>query len=343
MTFIVTNAGLAAAVSAASSGPLIQLATFKLGDGVNYTPTATQTDIVGNLLYTAPITSVQPYDANTVDVTMQIPANAGPFSFGEVAVFDSAGVMFACHAYSALQNKTAGLSSGVGSVRNMHCLIRLEQSSTVFNIANGTAPIDSPAFTGTPTAPTAPVDNNSLRIATTAWYMGQKETATPVMNGTAAVGTSLKWAAGNHVHPTDTSRAPLVSPAFTGVPTAPTSVTTLDATTQLATNQFVQNRALYDWRVGQQAFSPNGFQKLPSGLIIQWGTGVQPENGQRVIYTGFSFPIPFPTAVLGIVQSASGRGASQPAVPNLTGGAAGWDGLGYHVTTGTYWYIAWGY
>ena len=33
-------------------------------------------------------------------------------------------------------------------------------------------------------------------------------TATPSMDGTAAVGTSTKYARENHVHPTDTSRAP---------------------------------------------------------------------------------------------------------------------------------------
>ena len=42
---------------------------------------------------------------------------------------------------------------------------------------------------------------------------------TPLMNGTAAVGTSVTVARADHVHPIDTSRAPLVSPAFTGTPT----------------------------------------------------------------------------------------------------------------------------
>lgn len=33
-------------------------------------------------------------------------------------------------------------------------------------------------------------------------------TASPVMDGTASAGTSAAWARGDHVHPTDTSRAP---------------------------------------------------------------------------------------------------------------------------------------
>lgn len=43
-----------------------------------------------------------------------------------------------------------------------------------------------------------------------AWlpFGAQKTTTTPKMNGTAAVGSETKYAAGDHVHPTDTSRVP---------------------------------------------------------------------------------------------------------------------------------------
>lgn len=41
-------------------------------------------------------------------------------------------------------------------------------------------------------------------------------TATPVVDGTAAAGMSTLFSRQDHVHPTDTSRAPLASPAFTG-------------------------------------------------------------------------------------------------------------------------------
>ena len=40
--------------------------------------------------------------------------------------------------------------------------------------------------------------------------------ATPNMDGAAAVGTSTLFSRQDHVHPTDTSRAPLASPTFTG-------------------------------------------------------------------------------------------------------------------------------
>ena len=67
-----------------------------------------------------------------------------------------------------------------------------------------------------------------------------KTTTTPKMDGTAAVGSETKYAAGDHVHPTDTSRAPLDSPAFTGTPTAPTAASSTDST-QIATTEFVHD------------------------------------------------------------------------------------------------------
>jgi hypothetical protein len=68
--------------------------------------------------------------------------------------------------------------------------------------------------------------------------MGMSATATPTMNGAGAAGTATNWSRGDHVHPSDTTRAPLASPTFTGVPAAPTAAPTTN-TTQLATTAFV--------------------------------------------------------------------------------------------------------
>lgn len=76
--------------------------------------------------------------------------------------------------------------------------------------------IASPTFTGTPAAPTAAVDTNTAQLATTAMVLAQAASATPLIDGAAAVGTSTRFARGDHVHPTDTTRAPVASPTFTG-------------------------------------------------------------------------------------------------------------------------------
>jgi hypothetical protein len=110
---------------------------------------------------------------------------------------------------------------------------------------SGFAPLAAPTFTGVPAAPTAAVDTNTTQIATTAFVVAQAAAATPLVNGTAAVGTSLRYARQDHVHPTDTTRAPLASPSFTGTPSLPTGTTAVtqtagNNTTAVATTAFVQ-------------------------------------------------------------------------------------------------------
>jgi hypothetical protein len=105
-------------------------------------------------------------------------------------------------------------------------------------IISGFAPIDSPAFTGIPTAPTPAIDTNTTQLATAAFVLAQASDVLPAMDGTAAVGTSTRFARADHVHPTDTTRAAQNNANLTGIPTAPTAAPgTL--TTQLATTEFV--------------------------------------------------------------------------------------------------------
>lgn len=102
------------------------------------------------------------------------------------------------------------------------------------------ADLASPALTGNPTAPTQAVDDSSTKLASTAFVSGQLSAlgdGVPIVDGTAARGTSSHGARADHVHPTDATRAPLASPALTGVPTAPTAAPGT-STTQLATTAF---------------------------------------------------------------------------------------------------------
>lgn len=114
-------------------------------------------------------------------------------------------------------------------------------NSTSYTL-NGTALFQSPALSGTPTSPTAPVNTNTTQIATTAFVLAQAGTATPVTNGTAAAGSSTLYSRDDHVHPTDTTRAALASPTFTGTPAAPTAAVNTN-TTQIATTAFVLGQA----------------------------------------------------------------------------------------------------
>lgn len=106
------------------------------------------------------------------------------------------------------------------------------------------APLASPTFTGTPAAPTPAANTNTTQIATTAFVLGQLNStaATIAMNGAQAAGTSTLSARADHVHPSDTSKANLASPTFTGTPAAPTAAANTN-TTQLATTAFVLGQA----------------------------------------------------------------------------------------------------
>lgn len=67
-----------------------------------------------------------------------------------------------------------------------------------------------------------PNGDNSKNLITSAWFQDQGANALPLMNGTADPGTNNTWSRRDHVHPTDSTRAPINSPEFTGVPLAPT-------------------------------------------------------------------------------------------------------------------------
>jgi hypothetical protein len=116
--------------------------------------------------------------------------------------------------------------------------------STTTIAIGGTAGTSTTTLQGTTNGVTAAADTNSVALATTAFVVGQAGSATPLVNGTAAVGTSLRYARQDHVHGTDTTRAPLASPTFSGTPSLPTGTTAVtqtagNNTTALATTAFV--------------------------------------------------------------------------------------------------------
>jgi hypothetical protein len=119
-------------------------------------------------------------------------------------------------------------------------------------VAGSTTNITIGSTTGTSTTTlqgstvgtTLAADTNTTGIATTAYVVGQAGSATPIVNGTAAVGTSLRYSRQDHVHPTDTTRAALNSPSFSGTPSLPTGTiavtqTAGNNTTAVATTAFV--------------------------------------------------------------------------------------------------------
>jgi hypothetical protein len=101
----------------------------------------------------------------------------------------------------------------------------------------GGAPINSPALTGTPTAPTAPAADSSTKIATTAFVQAAMGVGAGVTSWNGRAG-AVNMTLGDI---TSLGGAPINSPAFTGTPTAPTVAPGTDSSTKLATTAFVQS------------------------------------------------------------------------------------------------------
>ena len=106
-----------------------------------------------------------------------------------------------------VMNAVASATAGVASFNT--------RTGAVTLIANdisgaGGALLASPAFTGNPSAPTAVAGTATTQIATTAFVMAAisaPSNTPPLMDGAASAGSSAAWSRGDHVHPTDTSRA----------------------------------------------------------------------------------------------------------------------------------------
>ncbi|WP_252366587.1 tail fiber protein, partial [Escherichia coli] len=116
---------------------------------------------------------------------------------------------------------------------------------SVKELADTKAPIESPSLTGTPTAPTAAQGTNSTQIANTAFV---KAAITALINGAPGTLDTLKEiaAAINNDPNFSTTinnalalKAPLASPALTGIPTAPTAAQGTN-NTQIANTAFVK-------------------------------------------------------------------------------------------------------
>jgi hypothetical protein len=126
----------------------------------------------------------------------------------------------------------------------------------------GGALLNSPALTGTPTAPTATAGTNTTQIATTAFVLSQISSGAVSSFNTRTGAVTLQLA-----DVTGVGGAPLASPAFTGVPTAPTPSDS-DNSTTVATTAFVQ-------AVVQNATIQPATTTTLGGIIVGSGLTVQ--------------------------------------------------------------------
>ncbi|HAV8009051.1 TPA: phage tail protein [Escherichia coli] len=140
---------------------------------------------------------------------------------------------------------------------------------TLHDLVDTKAPIDSPHLKGIPTAPTAEQGTNSTQIANAAFV---KAAITALINGAPGTLDTLKEiaAAINNDPNFSTTinnalalKAPLASPALTGVPTAPTAAQGTN-NTQIATTAYV--RAAISALVGSSPEALDTLNELAEAL-----------------------------------------------------------------------------
>ncbi|RUX09545.1 hypothetical protein EOA27_24375 [Mesorhizobium sp. M2A.F.Ca.ET.037.01.1.1] len=185
------------------------------------------------------------------------------------------------------------------------------------------APSLNAALSGTPTAPTPGSTDNSTRIATTQWV--RANFADFIGAAPAALDTIAELAAALQNNPDIITqiltsvglKAPLASPALTGVPTAPTAAPGTN-TTQVATTGFV--KAAIDVVLGGVSAAFDTLSEIAAALA----TKANLAGGNA--FTGAQS---FASGTAGIIgQNGSGAGAGLSiATPNPATGAAAFISL----------------
>lgn len=230
---------------------------------------------------------------------------------------------------------------------------------TFQNITQGFAPLASPVLTGNPVAPTPPQFDNDTSVATTEFVqralgnirgLGQSLTTSGTLvltandvglliqaGGTGTVqtiqlpeasscvaGASIKV----RVAKASGSLQITVPSGLIATPWDKSSVTSITAETS-DTYEFIASPANNTWlgisRGGGffASLSGPGYQKLPSGLILQWGTVTAAVGG-----TSVTLPIAFPNACLM-------AGALDIVTPGTSLAAANLDGMAAVSSKGT--------
>ena len=137
-----------------------------------------------------------PQSVTDASTNWQIDVNAGTFrwftpgvvqmSLTNAGALTATGTIAASGLAGSLLTSTTGAALGTASAGTATVPARADH---VHSNAIGAA-----------TATTAAVDTNTTQVATTAYVVGQVSTTTPATNGTAAIGTSLKYARADHAH-----------------------------------------------------------------------------------------------------------------------------------------------
>ncbi|UUE09832.1 phage tail protein [Dickeya zeae] len=357
---LLTQVGAAKLANATALGKMLNITHMGVGDGGGNptTPYPTQTALI-NEKRRAVLNAlrVDPNSPNQIIAEQIIPENEGGFWLREIGLYDADGDLIAVA--NCPDTYKPQLQEGSGRVQTVRMILVVSNTSAVTlkvdpsvvlatrqsvddkaievkayaddlmakHLANTNphkqyAPIESPVFTGNPTAPTPPLFDADSSLATTAFVqralgnmrsvLGVKESQ--VLTGDAFGCFIEAQVAGITITLPDSSLciggviefnnlsngAVTISGAGVNIlgPNNPSGSNTM--TVKSWTNiKFLSTGP--HWRaiggVGAAGTGLNGYQILPSGIIMQWGTGVT--LGAGVINQ--LFPIAYPNNIFSVV------------------------------------------
>jgi len=223
---ILTAVGEAKLANATALGVPLQISRMAVGDGNGNLPVPNrlQTALVRET-YRADLNElkIDPANASQIIAELVIPETEGGYWLREMGLYDVAGDLIAVA--NCPPSYKPEMAEGSGRTQVLRIVLIVSSTAAV------QLKID----------PSVVLATREYVLTTVTALLADTN---PVMAGAASPGAAAKAARSDHRHPTDTTRAPLASPGFTGTPTAPTPAAT-DKTTKVATTEFVR-RAIGD-------------------------------------------------------------------------------------------------
>jgi hypothetical protein len=228
------------------------------------------------------------YNASNPNVAFSGPANSGtaqPTKRKSIAVLSAVPGVPASTGTQIPPSPTFGavgiavVTVNYGDTTILAGAIVSSANTPVIQRLSNFAPINSPTFTGIPRGPTPLSTDSSNQLATTQMVQGTVAANAPNLSG-YATNTALNSAVSGLATHSEVS----------------------NAVSGLASQGFVNNAVAAGFA---NSLNTNGYQRLPSGLIMQWGTYTGTTDNADI-----GFPIAFPSACFNVQCTANTSYAS---------------------------------
>jgi len=132
--FVITREANRSITATTLNGMRVDISSFRLGSDFETPAVSTEVDLQGTTVYSGAPSSYFYYDEDTVGIRLEVPADVGPFQFGEVGLFSSSGMMVARASLGSLQTKFGPSAGGMPNVWRITALLRFAQAPSIFVI-----------------------------------------------------------------------------------------------------------------------------------------------------------------------------------------------------------------